>query len=60
MLPSARGRGIGASLTSWLLARGFAGGAELAHLHPDTDAAVRLYERFGFAEVDGLDVYVDL
>ena len=49
-----------ASLTSWLLARGFAGGAGLAHLHPDTDAAARLYERFGFAEVDGLDVYVDL
>ena len=60
VLPSARGRGIGSLLTSWLLARGFAAGAELAHLHPDTDAAARLYARFGFAEVDGLDVYVDL
>ena len=60
VLPSARGRGIGSLVTSWLLARGFAGGAGLAHLHPDTDAAARLYARFGFAEVDGLDVYVDL
>ena len=60
VLPAARRRGIAAQLTSWLIARGFAGGATLAHLHPDTRDAVRLYERLGFTEVDGLDVFVDL
>jgi ribosomal protein S18 acetylase RimI-like enzyme len=57
---AARRRGIGSAVTSWLLERGFAAGAELAHLHPDTDAAARIYARLGFTETAGLDVYVDL
>jgi GNAT superfamily N-acetyltransferase len=60
VLPRARGRGLGAAVSSWLLERGFGQGAELAHLHPDTDAAARLYARLGFEETAGLDVYVDL
>lgn len=58
--PAARRRGIGSALTSWLLERAFAAGAALAHLNPDTDAAARIYERLGFAETGGLDVYTDL
>lgn len=60
VLPTARRRGVGAAMSSWLLERGFAAGARLAHLHPDTVDAARLYARLGFAEVPGLDVYVDL
>jgi GNAT superfamily N-acetyltransferase len=60
VLPSARRRGVGAALSSWLLGRGFAAGAELAHLNPDSDAAARLYGRLGFTETPGYDVYVDL
>jgi ribosomal protein S18 acetylase RimI-like enzyme len=59
VLPEARGRGLGAALTSWLIARGFARGATLAHLHPDDDAAARLYGRLGFAEVPGFNVFVN-
>jgi GNAT superfamily N-acetyltransferase len=59
VLPEARGRGIGAALTSWLVARGFERGATLAHLHPDDDAAVRLYSRLGFVEVPGFNVFVN-
>jgi GNAT superfamily N-acetyltransferase len=55
-----RRRGVAAALSSWLLARGLAGGAELAHLHADTDDAARVYARLGFADTAGLDVYVDL
>ena len=58
--PAARRRGLGAALSSWLLARGFEGGAQLAHLCPDTDAAARIYARLGFTEVPGHDIYVDL
>jgi ribosomal protein S18 acetylase RimI-like enzyme len=57
---AARRRGVAARITSWLLGGGFAAGAELAHLHPDRDAAARLYARLGFVEAPGLDVYVDL
>jgi ribosomal protein S18 acetylase RimI-like enzyme len=57
---AARRRGVAARITSWLLVRGFAAGAELAHLHPDSDAAARLYARLGFVETPGVDVYVDL
>jgi ribosomal protein S18 acetylase RimI-like enzyme len=53
----ARRRGIGSALTSWLVERGLAGGAELVHLNPDTDDAARLYGRLGFLETDGFDVY---
>lgn len=60
VLEQARRRGVGAAISSRLLARGFASGAELAHLNPDTDAAARIYERLGFAETAGFDVYVDL
>jgi GNAT superfamily N-acetyltransferase len=58
--PVSRRRGVGAALSSWLLARGFAAGAELAHLCPDTEEAARIYARLGFTEVPGLDIYVDL
>ena len=60
VLPHARGRGVGAAMSSWLLRRALDGGAELAHLHPDDDAAARLYARLGFVEVPGFDVYVDV
>lgn len=56
--PAARRRGIGAAVTSWLMQQ--AGDVALWHLHPDTDSAARIYERLGFVEVDGLDIYVDL
>jgi GNAT superfamily N-acetyltransferase len=60
VLAQARRRGVGAAISSCLLARGFAAGAELAHLNPDTDAAARIYERLGFVETAGLEIYVDL
>lgn len=60
VLPEWRGRGLGARISSQLVERGFEAGARLAHLHPDTDAAARIYSRLGFAEVDGLDIYVDV
>ena len=59
VLPHARGRGIGGALSSWLIQRALTDGAQLAHLHPDTDAAARIYARLGFEEVGGFDVYVD-
>ena len=60
VLATARRRGVGAAVSSWLLERGFAAGAELAHLNPDTDEAARLYGRLGFTETPGLDVYVEI
>ncbi|WP_166436011.1 GNAT family N-acetyltransferase [Cellulomonas shaoxiangyii] len=60
VLPAARRRGVGAAVSAWLLHRAAGAGARLAHLHPDTDAAARVYARLGFTEVGGLDVYVDL
>jgi len=60
VLPDARRRGVASAVTEWLLGRGSAAGAQLAHLHPDTDEAARIYARLGFVEVDGLDIYVDL
>jgi ribosomal protein S18 acetylase RimI-like enzyme len=57
--PDARRRGIGAAVSSWLVQAAFDNGAGLCHLHPDTDEAARIYRRLGFAEVDGLDIYVD-
>ncbi|MDA0178929.1 GNAT family N-acetyltransferase [Solirubrobacter phytolaccae] len=59
VLPHARRRGLGAALTAWLIARGFEQGATLAHLHPDDDGAARLYERLGFVEVPGFNVFVN-
>jgi GNAT superfamily N-acetyltransferase len=55
-----RRRGIGAAISSWLLARGFAGGARLAHLHADTDAAARVYARLGFVDAGALRVFADV
>jgi ribosomal protein S18 acetylase RimI-like enzyme len=60
VIPAARRRGVAAAMSSWLLAQGFAAGAELAHLHPDSDAAARIYARLGFVEVPGLEIHVDL
>jgi GNAT superfamily N-acetyltransferase len=60
VLAQARRRGVGAAVSSWLLERAFARGAELAHLNPDTDGAARIYGRLGFAELPGHDIYVDL
>lgn len=59
VLPEARGRGIGAALVSWLIARAFERGATLAHLHPDDDGAAALYARLGFVEVPGFNVFVN-
>lgn len=60
VLPEFRRRGIGGAISAWLLARGAASGARMAHLHPDTDGAARVYARLGFVEVDGFDIYIDL
>ena len=60
VLQTARRRGVGAAISSWLIERGFADGAELAHLHPDSDEAARVYARLGFVETAGLDIYVNL
>ncbi len=60
VLPDARRRGIASAVTEWLLDRGGAAGARLAHLNPDTDEAARIYARLVFVEVDGVDIYVDL
>jgi GNAT superfamily N-acetyltransferase len=56
----ARRRGIGAALSSWLIAGGIAAGARLVHLHAAGDAAARVYARLGFADAPPLDVYVGL
>lgn len=60
VLAEARGRGVAAAMSAWLLRDAADRGARIAHLHPDTDAAARVYARLGFVEVGGLDVYVDL
>lgn len=56
--PDVRRRGVGAAVTSWLMQQ--AGNVALWHLHPDTDSAARIYQRLGYVEVEGLDIYVDL
>jgi len=55
----ARRRGVAAAMSTWLLARAFAEGAELAHLSADTDAAARVYARLGFTPAGALEVHVD-
>ena len=57
--PSRR-RGVAGAISSWLLQRGFAEGARLAHLHADTDEAARVYARLGFAEAGALEIFVDV
>jgi ribosomal protein S18 acetylase RimI-like enzyme len=58
-LPDFRRRGIAAAVSGWLLERAFLAGAQLAHLHPDSDSAAGTYARLGFREVAGFDVYVN-
>jgi predicted GNAT family acetyltransferase len=53
----ARQRGAAAAMTSWLVRRGPAAGAELAHLHADSAQAERIFARLGFEEAGELDVY---
>jgi ribosomal protein S18 acetylase RimI-like enzyme len=60
VLEGARRRGVAAAMSAWLLERAFAAGVRLAHLHPDTDAAARIYRRLGFTDAGALDIYVDL
>jgi GNAT superfamily N-acetyltransferase len=60
VLDGARRRGVAAAMSAWLLQRAFADGARLAHLHPASDAAVRVYDRLGFSAAGALDIYVDL
>jgi len=60
VLPAARGRGVAAALSSWLVARGLDRGADLVHLHADSDEAARVYARLGFADAEGLDVYIGI
>jgi GNAT superfamily N-acetyltransferase len=57
VVPHLRRRGIATALTAWLIARGWADGATLAHLNPATDEATRLYTRLGFVETAGIDIY---
>jgi ribosomal protein S18 acetylase RimI-like enzyme len=59
VLPQARRRGIGAAVSSWLASTLLDSGAELVHLHPDTENAARIYRRLGFAEGASLDIYLD-
>jgi ribosomal protein S18 acetylase RimI-like enzyme len=55
--PSARGRGIGAELVAAALSRAAGWGAPAIALHtaPCMEAAIRLYERFGFRREPGYD-----
>ena len=41
VLPEARQRGIAGAISSWLLTRGAAAAARVAHLHPDSNQAAR-------------------
>jgi GNAT superfamily N-acetyltransferase len=60
VVAGARRRGVAAAMSAWLLQRAFADGARLAHLHPVSDAAARVYSRLGFQATGALDIYVDL
>jgi GNAT superfamily N-acetyltransferase len=55
-----RRQGIGTALSSWLLARGFEQGAQLAQLAPDDDRAARVYARLGFTATAGHDIYTGI
>lgn len=59
VVPAARRRGIASELVTWLLARGFAKGARLAHLQTDSESAARVYARLGFEEFNGIDIYAE-
>ena len=57
VIPSARRRGIGTALSSWLLDLGFEEGAAFAHLQTDSPNAARSIERLGFEDFRGIDIY---
>lgn len=59
VVPRARRRGIGAGISSWLLEQGYAAGAGIATLQPDTEQAARVYARLGFSDAGSFDVFVD-
>jgi len=46
--------------SSWLLERGFAAGAQLAHLHADDQASAAVYGRLGFVDAGELEIYEEL
>ncbi|GEM_PF-882899 len=52
--------GVDAAVCAWLVRGAFAGGARLAHVHPDTDEEAATYAGLGFTESGALDIYVDL
>jgi GNAT superfamily N-acetyltransferase len=60
VVSGARRRGVAGAMSSWLVASAFTDGVHLAHCHPDSALAARVYERLGFVEAAALDVYVDL
>lgn len=57
VLARARGLGVAAAPSAWLLQRGFGSGARLAHLHAEDDRAARVYARLGYVDAGELDVY---
>lgn len=59
LLPGFRGQGAGAELLRCCLRSAQAAGAELLWLHAEVTnaAALRLYERFGFAQIDREENY---
>lgn len=59
VLEQGRRRGVASALASWLLGRGFAAGAELAHLHAESEASARVFARLGFEDAGELDVYAE-
>ena len=59
VLPPTRRRGIAAALLTWLVAPGLKRDGNFAHLQTDSENAARVYSRLGFAELNGIDIYVD-
>src|SRR3954465_1086255 len=57
VLETSRRRGIGGAVSSWLVEQGFARGADLAHLNPDTDVAASVYRRAGLPRGAGVGIY---
>jgi ribosomal protein S18 acetylase RimI-like enzyme len=60
VVQEARRRGIGATLSAWLLEQAFADGAAFAHLNAETEDAARVYRRLGFVETQGFEIYADV
>jgi GNAT superfamily N-acetyltransferase len=59
VVPSQRRLGVGGALSSWLVQRGFERGAACAHLAADEEGAAHVYQRLGFRESPGVEIYVD-